>query len=1205
MPSKLYHIVRSSLLACLLSAFGSILTITGQTSLQTGGINSYARVTSVGTTHVVADNVTGFAAGDTVMIMQMSGVSINVASGVRGNYQNKIGEPGSYEITIIESVNSATGRVNLTRTMLNEYRAEGKVQLVKVRSYSDAVVNSELTCQMWDSSLVRGGVLVFLVKGVLTLNDDINVAGKGFKGGIVSQGSGYCQVSHDSIRQYFYSIWSAASGYKGEGLAIKSTLDQPIYPGLAKGRAPNMTGGGGGNGHFSGGGGGSNYGSGSPGDVEINDGLCLGLNPGGIEGFNVAAVAALSSGVYLGGGGGVSTWLTSPSASAGGNGGGIVIILADTIVGNGKIITADGAGARANTVTGSGAGGGGAGGSVIISTSHYSSLPRLSAQGGNGGNNNRHINGAGGGGGGGLIWTSGSFAGTVSVAGGQGGQHTGGTTNLNGTAGLVRANLNLPLNGFLFNEIHVVRTRNRTDSICEGMAPPELTGTRPAGGSGSYSYQWQKSYDNVNWTNVAGNSRDYTPATAESVTCWFRRVVSDGSGITDRSLPVQIIVHPRITDNLVGRDTTLCYGMRPELLYPLNAGPAGGTGLYFYHWEQSTDNTTWVGGSGGNSSAGYYPPSLNATTYYRRIVNSGACTDITPAVTVTILPEITGNTVAADQTICEGSRFANLTGSQPAGGASPNYIYQWMSSADNLSWSPAPAVNSNSGYDPQDDSPGTTFYRRMVYSGPDNTCSSVSNIVTLTSHPALSNNIIGSDQTICQESAPAALDGSLPTGGAGAGTYSYSWMISANGTSFSPITGATDASLPGTPLTADRWFRRSVTSSACSSESNVVQITVDPAITSYAIELPPDGHDTICTGTAPALLSGGTVGGSGSFTYSWSSSADNSSYTPLGSTAASYQSGTLTSTTWFRRTVTSGACSESSSVRITVLPLITANSVTADQRVCDSDTPAQLDGSLPAGGDGRYRYLWEKSSQTVTEWAPAPGVSNMLNYQPPRLDETTRFRRRVFSGEADCCISVSEPVTIAVDIMPRNVTAGADRALLPYQLAARLTGSFDGDGVPAWRYEYGSADARPEFSAPDEKVTEVRKLGFGDNRFLFTVTNGKCVAPVAGVTLTVPELTIPQGVTPNNDGINDYFNIEGLEFTHNELVIINSAGAVVYRANDYSSDDPAEAWNGLDMYGNEAPSGTYYYLLTIRGAQNLEVPDYTAYISGFIILRRE
>ncbi|MCK7532877.1 MAG: hypothetical protein MZV63_18485 [Marinilabiliales bacterium] len=70
----------------------------------------------------------------------------------------------------------------------------------------------------------------------------------------------------------------------------------------------------------------------------------------------------------------------------------------------------------------------------------------------------------------------------------------------------------------------------------------------------------------------------------------------------------------------------------------------------------------------------------------------------------------------------------------------------------------------------------------MVYSGPNNTCQSASNSVTLISHPSITNNTISADQTICEGSAPATLDGTLPANGAGAGTYVYQWMNSPNGT---------------------------------------------------------------------------------------------------------------------------------------------------------------------------------------------------------------------------------------------------------------------------------------------------------------------------------------------------------------------------------------------------------------------------------------
>ena len=60
----------------------------------------------------------------------------------------------------------------------------------------------------------------------------------------------------------------------------------------------------------------------------------------------------------------------------------------------------------------------------------------------------------------------------------------------------------------------------------------------------------------------------------------------------------------------------------------------------------------------------------------------------------------------------------------------------------------------------------------------------------------------------------------------------------------------------------------------------------------------------------------------------------------------------------------------------------------------------------------------------------------------------------------------------------------------------------------------------------------------------------------------------------------------------------------MYRSTDYRSDDPINAWTGLDLNGNEVPEGTYYYLLTVKGVQDISVPTYTSRFSGFIILRR-
>jgi len=74
---------------------------------------------------------------------------------------------------------------------------------------------------------------------------------------------------------------------------------------------------------------------------------------------------------------------------------------------------------------------------------------------------------------------------------------------------------------------------------------------------------------------------------------------------------------------------------------------------------------------------------------------------------------------------------------------------------------------------------------------------------------------------------------------------------------------------------------------------------------------------------------------------------------------------------------------------------------------------------------------------------------------------------------------------------------------------------------------------------------------------------------------------ISKTITANGDGVNDLFEITGLEgcnYTYN-VKIFNRWGNIIYESNDYSND-----WGGFapdNSMGNSGmlPSGTYYYII--------------------------
>ena len=1231
------HFLRENINRLILSLFiaSGYWALTFSQTAISGIINKYGKVNSVGTDYVIINNPEQFAnfqAGDTVLLIQMKGgISIVDETSQFGLIQDTIGSPGRYEFLIISSVVPAQGRINFRNNCVNSYSAGGDLQLVRVPSFNTAIVNAELTCQAWDSISGTGGVLAFIVARSLHLNANINVNGKGFKGGATSTGTGICVGSNPAgLDRFGFDASFQNSGFKGEGPVSRGIFNlsvlYPIFPNYSKGKGNNFTGGGGGNGRFSGGGGGSNYGTGGRGGLEVN--TCS-PNPedGGIGGRQIK-FSNVNGGIFAGGGGGSSTYLTGATPSPGGNGGGIIFIICDTIKGNNRSVTAEGS-KPVQALGNAGSGGGGGGGSIALYTRSYfgsgSSLT-VSAKGGNGGDNAGTF-GEGGGGGGGLVWLK---AGqlppnvTVNIAGGLPGARTGASTAQSGNAG-ESTNFVPVLTGFLYNSIHSSVTGNQTDSICSGNHPQRINGTMPVGGIPPYNYRWEKSYNLVNWTTLYNgpDSVNYTPAETESATVFFRRTVTDSDAVplTDVSKPVQIIVHPYIKNNIIGYNEIICYGQNASELISI-ATLQDGNGHYSFTWEKSPDNSSYTVTATGTENY-LPPPELTRTTWYRRVVNSARCVDISSPVVITVLDTIRNNNILApSQEICDGMLFSNLSGTVTPvlAGGDNTFRFRWENSTDGLAWNSAPGINNLSDYNPYENEPlftGNEFFRRVVLSGSGDVCANISKPVHLTKYPVITNNTISGGQTICQGETPLQITGSVPLNGKGAGSYTYTWQDSTRNHTWTDIPGhinisAKDFNPP--PLFDTTGFRRIVYSSACTDISEPVIINVHASVTGNSISLLTPGlaDTTLCYGGIPHRITGSIPGGGtgipGDFAYQWYSSPDNINWTVIevSGTSRDYQPGALTSTTFFRRKVISGECSsESSPVRISILPVITGNAISGTQAVCINTSPDPLiqaaGTSLSGGaGSGSYTFLWEESTDGVN-WSPAPGINNASNgnYQPPALSVPMKYRRIVYSGANNCCSSISNVVEISIDILPEgaSINAGPDTTINTFDYMIQMVADpvFQG-ATGKWTLIEGSGS----FSNENSNTTRITGLSKGINRFLWTVTSGACKLEDM-VEVRVYDMFIPEGFSPNDDSYNNRFIIKGLDLQNQtaELKIINGAGTIVYSTSNLNNND-WEDWDGKNNRGIDLPEGTYYYLLRIESKGNSQVFKK----SGFVVLKR-
>ncbi|NBL63580.1 T9SS type B sorting domain-containing protein [Flavobacterium sp. NST-5] len=137
-------------------------------------------------------------------------------------------------------------------------------------------------------------------------------------------------------------------------------------------------------------------------------------------------------------------------------------------------------------------------------------------------------------------------------------------------------------------------------------------------------------------------------------------------------------------------------------------------------------------------------------------------------------------------------------------------------------------------------------------------------------------------------------------------------------------------------------------------------------------------------------------------------------------------------------------------------------------------------------------------------------------------------------------------------------------------------------------------------------IVEIGANGIGTGTVTsFFTTSGFGVFTLAKVRQRVEpagNIVIYNGVTPNGDGLNDYFIIDGIRnYPNNKVMIYNRWGVKVFETTSYDSN--GNVFNGYSegraTFNPEdrLPSGTYYYILTYEipgstGNRNIEKAGY-------------
>lgn len=238
---------------CILGIFSFTDIFSQDTIISDSIINKYTKVISLHSTNdldadsVFVEDASEFKKNEVALFIVNRGASVYyTGESLKGTVRD-MNNTGKYILIYIDTVDYNNDLIifNTSIPDIISLSPSESAQLVSVPRYRNAVVTDKLTCKEWDPLTGTGGVTAMIVDGVLQLEADIDVSGKGFRGAspaINEKYEGSCS-SEDSL--YFHGFFSSSArdsaGLKGEGIISSDYYD--LYP---RGRDPFGNGGGGG-----------------------------------------------------------------------------------------------------------------------------------------------------------------------------------------------------------------------------------------------------------------------------------------------------------------------------------------------------------------------------------------------------------------------------------------------------------------------------------------------------------------------------------------------------------------------------------------------------------------------------------------------------------------------------------------------------------------------------------------------------------------------------------------------------------------------------------------------------------------------------------------------------------------------------------------------------------------------------------------------
>ena len=422
---------------------------------------------------------------------------------------------------------------------------------------------------------------------------------------------------------------------------------------------------------------------------------------------------------------------------------------------------------------------------------------------------------------------------------------------------------------------------------------------------------------------------------------------------------------------------------------------------------------TWTGGAGGSldvSGAGVTSSvvtGLTNNTAYTFTVTSYNGSTSAASSSASLTPR--GSSVAGSITGTPvGNVALNSTTALDISGYTAN-TFQWQSSATESGTYTDIAGATSHAYTVTNSVAGTKWYRCNVQNYVRTAAPTAAiSIVTVAASVAGSIGRSGSGNLAYgNNSTTLTLTGNTGT---------IQWQSSTDDTNFTNISGATNTTYAPSNLTATTYYRVNVTNSPnAAAISTSIGLTVDAAtaISSISASATEIGYD----------MSGTTVTVAGTFTtVQWQSSSNNSSWSDiLNATSATYTTGSLTATKYYRAVVQNGVSASTTSTVATITvdgQSISGEVVATFQRVGYGEST-----ELSVNGETGTIY-WQSSADNVS-WADISGATG----EPYVLVSNTvskYYRARIQNGMSSAVYATGIYITVDAASVAGSITASTN-----------------------------------------------------------------------------------------------------------------------------------------------------------------------------------